>query len=37
MGYNGRQCVLRALCESTQYFVKKRSNLAEEMIRTIFR
>lgn len=36
MGYNGKHCILRALCESTQYFYKKGSNMAEELIRTIF-
>ncbi len=36
MGYNGKHCVLRALCESTQYFYKKGSNMVEELVRTIF-
>ncbi|KAJ6635899.1 hypothetical protein Bhyg_14485 [Pseudolycoriella hygida] len=36
MGYNGKHCVLRALCESTQYFYNKGSNMVEELIRTIF-
>ncbi|XP_031636179.1 uncharacterized protein LOC116349065, partial [Contarinia nasturtii] len=36
MGYNGRQCILRALCESSQFFSKKSTNMVEEMIRTIF-
>lgn len=37
MGFNGRQCILRALCESTKYFSRKGSNMVEELIRTIFR
>ncbi|KAG4065114.1 hypothetical protein HA402_007511 [Bradysia odoriphaga] len=36
MGYNGRQCILRALCESTQYFNSKGSNMVEELVRTVF-
>lgn len=36
MGYNGRSCILRALCESSQFFYKKPTNMVEEMIRTIF-
>lgn len=36
MGYNGRSCVLRALCESAQYFYKKGSNMIEELVRTVF-
>ncbi|KAG4065212.1 hypothetical protein HA402_007609 [Bradysia odoriphaga] len=36
MGYNGKHCILRALCESTQYFYKKGSNMVEELIRTVF-
>ncbi|XP_065091183.1 uncharacterized protein LOC135712143 [Ochlerotatus camptorhynchus] len=36
MGYNGRECVLRALCESSQFFGKKGSNMASEMLRTLF-
>lgn len=36
MGYNGRSCVLRALCESSQFFRKKSTNMAEELIRIIF-
>lgn len=36
MGYNGKQCILRALCESTQYFNSKGSNMVEELVRTIF-
>ncbi|KAG5672413.1 hypothetical protein PVAND_002544 [Polypedilum vanderplanki] len=36
MGYNGRDCILRALCESSQFFGNKGSNLIAELIRTIF-
>lgn len=36
MGYSGRECVLRALCESSQYFRKKGSNMVAEMLRTLF-
>lgn len=36
MGYNGRACVLRALCESSQYFHKKSTNMVEELVRTVF-
>lgn len=36
MGYNGRACVLRALCESSQYFLKKSTNFVEELVRVIF-
>lgn len=36
MGYNGKHCILRALCESTQYFYRKGSNMVEELIRTVF-
>ncbi|XP_058455156.1 uncharacterized protein LOC131432713 [Malaya genurostris] len=36
MGYDGRNCVLRALCESSQYFGKKGSNMIAEMLRTLF-
>lgn len=37
MGYAGRQCIFRALCESSQYFGRQKSNLAVEMVKTIFR
>lgn len=36
MGYNGRACVLRALCESSQFFRNKSTNMAEELIRIVF-
>ncbi|XP_055530584.1 uncharacterized protein LOC129721711 [Wyeomyia smithii] len=36
MGHNGRQCVLRALCESSQFFGNKGSNMAKEMLRSLF-
>ncbi|XP_062559173.1 uncharacterized protein LOC134223972 [Armigeres subalbatus] len=36
MGYRGRECILRALCESSQYFGRKGSNMISEMLRTLF-
>ncbi|XP_055611456.1 uncharacterized protein LOC129758054 [Uranotaenia lowii] len=36
MGYNGRQCILRALCESSQLFGHKGSNMIEEILRSLF-
>jgi hypothetical protein len=36
MGYNGRECILRAMCESSQIFGSKGSNLIAELIRTVF-
>lgn len=36
MGYDGRDCILRAICESPQYFKSKGSNMIEELLRTIF-
>lgn len=36
MGYNGRDCILRALCESSQIFGRKGSNMISEMIRAAF-
>ncbi|CAO1441083.1 unnamed protein product [Diamesa tonsa] len=36
MGYDGRECILRALCESSQVFSKKKRNMVEEMIKTAF-
>ncbi|XP_055855742.1 uncharacterized protein LOC129918961 [Episyrphus balteatus] len=36
MGYNGRDCVLRALCESRQFFQSKKLGMIPELIRTIF-
>uniref|UniRef100_A0A182IJC9 Uncharacterized protein n=2 Tax=Anopheles atroparvus TaxID=41427 RepID=A0A182IJC9_ANOAO len=36
MGYDGRDCILRALCESSQYFGGKGSNMIAEMLRTLF-
>lgn len=37
MGYNGRDCILRALCESKQYFQKTKMGMMGEMLRVIFR
>lgn len=36
MGYNGRECVLRALCESAQFLYKEGTNMVEELVRIIF-
>ncbi|XP_070063653.1 uncharacterized protein [Drosophila virilis] len=36
MGYNGRDCILRTLCESRQYFQRTKMNMVGEMLRTIF-
>uniref|UniRef100_A0A182XWD9 Uncharacterized protein n=1 Tax=Anopheles stephensi TaxID=30069 RepID=A0A182XWD9_ANOST len=36
MGYTGRDCILRALCESSQYFGGKGRNMVAEMLRTLF-
>lgn len=36
MGYDGRDCILRALCESSQFFGKKESNMVSEIIRVAF-
>lgn len=36
MGYNGRSCILRALCESGQRFMGTATNMIEELIRSVF-
>ncbi|XP_055389282.1 uncharacterized protein LOC129618511 [Condylostylus longicornis] len=37
MGYNGKDCILRALCESAQFFTRKtKKTMLEEIVRTIF-
>ncbi|XP_039446524.1 uncharacterized protein LOC120425951 isoform X2 [Culex pipiens pallens] len=36
MGYDGRNCILRALCESSQYFGRKGTNMVAEMLRSLF-
>lgn len=37
MGYNGQECILQALCESSQHFNnRKHLNIVEQMIKTIF-
>ncbi|KAL0821275.1 hypothetical protein ABMA28_005875 [Loxostege sticticalis] len=36
IGYSGRQCVLKTLCETKQRIVPNGSNMIEEMFRTIF-
>lgn len=36
MGYHGRDCILKALCESSQMFDKKRKTMVQELIKTVF-
>ena len=36
MGHDGRECILRALCETSNVFGKKGSHLVAELIRTTF-
>lgn len=36
MGYDGRECILQALCESSQIFDKRRRTMVQELIRTVF-
>ncbi|CAG4935767.1 unnamed protein product [Colias eurytheme] len=36
MGYNGRQCILKTLCETTQRIVPHGENMIEEIFRTLF-
>ncbi|XP_045776055.1 uncharacterized protein LOC123874609 [Maniola jurtina] len=36
MGYNGRQCILKTLCETTQRLVPHGGNMVEEIFRTMF-
>lgn len=36
MGFNGRSCILRALCEASQRLMPKGNTLVEEMMRIAF-
>ncbi|CAG4940020.1 unnamed protein product [Parnassius apollo] len=36
MGYSGRQCILKTLCETTQRIVPHSTNMVEEIFRTLF-
>ncbi|XP_041980979.1 uncharacterized protein LOC121734434 [Aricia agestis] len=36
MGYNGRECILKTLCETTQRIVPHGENMVEEIFRTLF-
>ncbi|XP_001607063.1 uncharacterized protein LOC100123420 [Nasonia vitripennis] len=36
MGYDGRTCILRALCEAAQRFMPRGNSLVEEMMRIVF-
>ncbi|XP_063908797.1 uncharacterized protein LOC135126671 isoform X1 [Zophobas morio] len=37
MGYNGRNCVLRALCEASRHLKPKGESLVDEILRIVFR
>ncbi|XP_031338119.1 uncharacterized protein LOC116167025 [Photinus pyralis] len=37
MGFNGRSCILRALCETSRRFLSRQTGLVEELIRIAFR
>lgn len=37
MGFNGRDCIGRALCESSKYFDQRKGNMVEELMKTMFR
>lgn len=37
MGYNGRNCILRALCEASQTLKPKGQSLLDEILRIVFR
>jgi len=38
MGFNGRSCVARALCESAKFMLPsvERGNMLQELVRTVF-
>lgn len=36
MGYNGRSCILRALCESGERFMGTTTTMVEELVRSVF-
>ncbi|KAF5299324.1 hypothetical protein FQA39_LY02497 [Lamprigera yunnana] len=36
MGFNGRSCIFRTLCEASQRFLSQRHGLIEELIRIVF-
>ncbi|CAH2087615.1 unnamed protein product [Euphydryas editha] len=36
MGYSGRECILKTLCETTQRIIPHGENMVEEIFRTIF-
>ncbi|KAG4065071.1 hypothetical protein HA402_007468 [Bradysia odoriphaga] len=36
MGFNGRECILRSLCESKQSFDNKEPNMVEKLLSTLF-
>ncbi|VVC97720.1 unnamed protein product, partial [Leptidea sinapis] len=36
MGYSGRECILKTLCETTQRLVPHGNNMIEEIFRTMF-
>ncbi|KAJ8934629.1 hypothetical protein NQ318_001677 [Aromia moschata] len=37
MGYDGRSCIYRALCEAPQRFSQKSNSLSEEFLRIFFK
>lgn len=37
MGFNGRECILRSLCESKQSFDNNEPNMVEKLLSTLFR
>jgi hypothetical protein len=36
MGYSGQECILQALCESSQIFHSKQRTMVQEVIKTLF-
>lgn len=37
MGYDGRACVAKILCEVAQYLPSTKGNMVEEILKTVFR
>lgn len=36
MGYNGRECIFRALCEASQRLLPRGGTMIEQLFRKIF-
>lgn len=36
MGYNGQDCILRALCESSQLLGRSKRSMVQELIKSVF-